>query len=130
MTTAAKAPGTAVAKKPETPGQLVAPSELQARLLADAGIGSQDMGKDDKVTPFLGLVQGLSPQLDENKPQYLEAAKIGSIFNSVTGEVFLGSEGVRVIPILFKKVYNAWIPRDLGGGFLGSYADPELQVAI
>lgn len=123
-----KKPGTAVAVTPENPGQLaVDDPELRALFEADAGVGGQDMGKDDKVTPFLGLIQGLSPQIDPNKPQYIDGAKIGNIFNTVTSEIY---ESVRVIPVLFQKVYNAWVPRDLGGGFLGSYADPDLQIPI
>ncbi len=123
-----KTPGTAVATAPVNPSQVaIDDPELRALFEADAGIGSQDMGKDDKVTPFLGLIQGLSPQIDPNKPQYIEGARIGNIFNTVTGEVYTS---IRVIPVMFQKVYNAWVPRDLGGGFLGSYMDSELQIPI
>jgi len=123
-----KTPGTAVATAPANPGQLaVDDPELRAMFEADAGVGGQDLTKDDKVVPFLGLIQGLSPQIDPNKPQFIDGARIGNIFNTVTSEVY---EVVDVIPVLFQKVYNAWVPRDLGGGFLGSYADKDLTIPI
>lgn len=129
MTAATKhTAGTAVATKPETPSQVaIDDPELRALFAQDAGVGSEDLGANDRVTPFIGLIQGLSPQVDPNKPQYIEGARIGSIFNSVTNELYAT---LRVVPVLFNKVYNAWVPRDLGGGFLGSYADPELQIPI
>lgn len=130
MTTRTQAPGTAVAKTAANPGQLTLPSDLESLFEADAGVGGQDIAAEDKSIPFISLAQGLSPQLDPSKPGYLEAAKIGSIFNTVTGDVYAGAVGARVIPVKVQKFWNKWITRAAGGGFLGSYADEELSVPI
>jgi len=124
-------PSTAVAKT-AAPGTLAVPEELGQLLRNYQGqTGLEDMTQKDRVTPFIGLIQGLSPQIDPNKPSYIEGAAIGDLFNTVTGEVYKNKDGgLRVIPVMFQKVWNAWVPRDLGGGFLGSYADPEMSKPI
>ena len=126
MTAATKA----LTVQSESPGTAVVPAGLLDLVKGYDGGGVSDLAQADRVTPFIGLVQGLSPQIDPQKPGYLEDAKIGFLFNTVTGEVYDGGEGLRVIPVLFQKAWNQWIPRKQGGGFLGSYADPELKQPI
>lgn len=124
-------PGTALQKEAPSPGVAKYDPELAALAGEFAGQGSQDATQADRQTPFLGLIQGLSPQLKRDKDQYLPDAKQGDIFNSVTGELFPPVDddgkpaGLLVIPVFFQKVYNVWIDRDDGGGFLGSYRDKE-----
>ncbi len=55
--------------------------------------GFENQDNRDYALPFLTILQGLSPQLEENK-----ALRQGLLFNSVTGEAFDGDEGVRFIP--------------------------------
>lgn len=122
---------TAVATRPATPGNAVVPAELNDLFAAQAGVGLEDMTQADRVTPFLGLIQGLSPQVDRTKPQYIAEARTGDLFNTVTREVYTNETGgLRVIPVLFQKVWNQWIPRKEGGGFLGSYSDKDLKNPI
>ena len=46
----------------------------------DAGVGVANMGQDDLALPFLKILSGLDPLLDE-----LEDAKRGDLYNTVTG---------------------------------------------
>jgi hypothetical protein len=119
-------PGKALEKTAPSPGVALYDEELAALAGDFAGEGSQDATQKDRVTPFLGLIQGLSPQIDKQHAKYIKGAEIGDLFNTVTGETYKPEEGgVFIIPVAFQKVYNVWIDRNDGGGFLGSYRDPE-----
>lgn len=78
-----------------------------------AGQGFENQTSDDYTIPFLQILQGLSPQLEDN-----DDLKVGMILNSVTGEVFQGKEGVAFIPATTHHQYVEWKPRDQGGGFV------------
>lgn len=117
-----------------TPGTLAIPTELQGLVEEFGTAGFEGATQADRATPFISLIQGLSPQIDKSKPQYIRGAETGDIFNTATGELYKtevgGKGGLRVIPVLFQKVYTVWVPRDAGGGFLGSYSDAELSKPI
>jgi hypothetical protein len=117
-------PGVALEKTAPSPGVALYDAELAALASEFAGEGAQDAGQKDRVTPFLGLIQGLSPQIDKTHAKYIKGAEIGDLFNTVTGEIFKPEDGgVIVIPVAFQKIWNQWIDRQDGGGFLGSYKD-------
>lgn len=122
--------GTDVAKVEEKSTALAIAPELLAQFGQYAGAGTESMTNADKAIPFIGLVQSMSPQRKKDNPKYIPGAEEGDIFNTVTRELFKGPNGILVIPVDFQKVYNVWIPRDEGGGFLGSYADAELKQPI
>jgi len=88
------------------------------------------MTNADKAIPFIGLVQSMSPQRKKDNPKFIPGAEEGDIFDTVTRELWKGPDGVLVVPVDFQKAYNVWIPRDQGGGFLGSYEDPEQKHPI
>ena len=78
---------------------------------ADAGKGMEGMGQDDLALPFLKVLSGNDPILDEN-----EEARKGDIYNTVTGEVFKGKDGLRVIPCAYQRRFLQWAPRGSGTG--------------
>jgi len=78
---------------------------------ADAGAGNQNMGVDDLALPFLKILSGLDPILDE-----LEEARKGDIYNTVSGAVYKGKDGVRVIPCAYMRRFIQWAPRGSGSG--------------
>lgn len=134
-TTKQKATGTAVATTaaeptapvaaPETPASLV-PAGLAALFAGHEQEGLGEMTQADRTTPFLGIVQSLSPERDKKDAKYIEGAEEGDIFNTVTRELYkAGTEPVKVIPVFFEKVWNRWIIRKEGGGFLGSFKDAK-----
>lgn len=95
-------------------GGLVSAAQ-QAQWAEDAGQGAENIGTEDIAVPFIGHVQGLSKQLQENDPKYLPTAKIGSLFNTVTGEVFDSKTGIVVVPAAIQKIVVESEPRDEDG---------------
>lgn len=81
--------------------------------------GSENVEMGDMVIPRIELVQQLSPCLKEDKAEYIEGAKVGMLYNSVTRELY--GMKVPVIPVFFKKQWLCWKERKKGGGFGGAY---------
>jgi hypothetical protein len=78
---------------------------------ADAGVGLENMGQDDLALPFLKILGGMSKELDD-----LEEARKGDIYNTVTGKVYKGKEGVNVIPVAYQRRFIQWAPLGSGTG--------------
>lgn len=95
----------------------------------DSGAGFEDMGQDDFIIPFLNILQKGSPQVDDEKSQYLPGAKAGMVINSVTEELYPSADGIRFIPVHRDHKFIEWVPRLQGGGFLGTH-DPEDPMVI
>lgn len=77
----------------------------------DAGAGLENIGQEDLALPFLKVLSRQDPTLDD-----LEDARAGDIYNTVTGEVFKGKEGIRVIPCAYQRRFIEWAPRGSGSG--------------
>ena len=107
-------------------------AELSTDLMDDifetAGDGAA-FAADEMQIPFVRILQALSPQLNKKKPEYIEGASSGDMFNTVTGEVWDGEEGMLVVPCYQTTKYLEFTPREEGGGFRGEIAsdDPILQ---
>ena len=41
------------------------------------------------------------------------------LYNTVTEELYKGSEGFEFVPVATQHVYVEWVPREQGGGFVG-----------
>ncbi len=95
---------------------------------ADAGAGFEDTTSKDYALPFLGILQKGSPQVDPDQDAYIEGAKAGQVFNTVTGDRYDGDKGIIFIPVHHEHKYVEWIPRDLGGGFVGLHAPDSPEV--
>jgi hypothetical protein len=105
--TAVAAPGsstTAVAKQPEY-----------------EETGFEHMTQADFKVPFLAVLQGKSPQVEEGNPKQLPGAKAGMFMNTVTQELYDGKQGIIVTPVHSIHQYLEWIPRDDGGGLVNVY---------
>jgi hypothetical protein len=101
---------------------------LMDDILEFAGEGAA-FGADEMQIPFIRALQALSPQLNKKKPEYIDGAEQGDLFNTVTGQVWKGEEGVTIIPCYQVTKYLEFTPRDMGGGFRGeiSPTNPVLQ---
>lgn len=118
--------GKAVAKK-ETGGL---PAELLKELEADGQEFRETLTQDEKAMPFFQILQSLSPQCVEGDPAYIEGARPGMFFNTITGEIMDGKEkGFRMVSIAFKPSYIEWVPRSKGGGFVNEYDVAEGSAA-
>lgn len=120
-TAAEKRAAAAAANNEDTPMEetavAVRPSaELEAfDFGADAGDGFEGQTSEDYAIPFISVLQGLSPQCEDEEL----GARPGMLYNTVTEEVYSGKEGIEIVPVVTQHVFVEWVPRDQGGGFVG-----------
>lgn len=93
-----------------------------AMMEMDAGAGMDNMGTEDLALPFLKILSGLDPVLDEN-----EEARKGDIYNTVTSTPFKGKVGVRVVPCAYQRRFIQWSPRGSGNGAPIGIFDPSQE---
>jgi hypothetical protein len=85
--------------------------------------GLEHFTREDINIPRLAIAQTNSPQLSPEKPNYIDALKVGNLFNTVDGRVF--GKG----PVYFSIIRSdrpRWVefaPRESGGGVL----DPNVK---
>ena len=82
----------------------------------DAAKGLGNISQQDLALPFLKVLQQLAPEVNERDGKYVKGAKAGMIYNSVTGELYDGVEGIDVIPAFYKLEYLEWKDRGEGLG--------------
>lgn len=82
-----------------------------------SGAGFENQGREDYSIPFLTVLQGLSPQLET-----VDGAKPGMIINTVTNDIFKGTDGIVFVPAWTEHNFIEYVPRDQGGGFVGVHA--------
>ena len=99
--------------------QKTAPTTTGARNIAsadlfeqDANAGFQTMTQDDLALPFLKVLGQMSPEVNKRHAKYIEKAQPGMILNTVSNELYDGTEGIQVIPCFYKREYVEW--RDRG----------------
>ena len=83
-----------------------------------SGFGSLNLARDTAI-PYISILQSGSPQLNPSKAEYIETAKAGQLYNTVTQEAV--SE-LTVIPVFYHLRYVEWKPREQGGGFIASHS--------
>lgn len=91
----------------------------------ESNAGFEDINSDTLSITFIKLLQKLSPELDEAKPEYNKDAKVGMFTNSVTKEL-MGNK-FKCIVIGFERIYAEWKP-DRGG--LVGYHSPAQATAL
>lgn len=80
------------------------------------GTGLENVTSADVLIPRLAIIQGLSPQVVPNKPEYDPNAKVGQIYDVGLGQGF--PSGITIIPIHFSKQWLQWAPRASGKGLV------------
>lgn len=98
--------------------------------MGDSGRGNDNVGVQDLAIPRIDIIQDLSPQHKESKPEYIEGAKPGMAFNTVTGKLY--GKQVFVVPVFYRGEYVIWKDQDHGGGFRGAFptiAEAEEELA-
>jgi hypothetical protein len=90
-------------------------------LVKDAQLGGE-VGLKDIAIPYLYVLQTNSPQCNADSEKYIEGAKAGMFLLTVIDKVFDGrTTGVTVVPCYYERKIMEWIPREEGGGLVGSY---------
>ena len=65
--------------------------------------GFENMTQEDMALPFVRILGQLSPQVTDGDAKFIDGAKPGMIYNTVTSELFDGKKGIKVIPCYYKK---------------------------
>ena len=81
-----------------------------------AGAGMENVTGADLLVPRLGILQDLSPQLKKKKVEFIEGAEAGDIADLGTSEIM--PKPLEFLPIMFKKIWIEWAPRDSGKGLV------------
>lgn len=68
---------------------------------------TKDFKKDDKLIPFLQIVQATSGYVQRNDPNFIEAARPGDIIDSLTREP---RQMVAFVPVKYETTYVEWKP--------------------
>ena len=104
------------------------PAELMDDILETAGEGTS-YEADELQIPFVRVAQGTSPQLKKSDMKYIPDLRQGDVFNTVSGQIWDGEEGITVIPCYQVTTYPEFTPGEQGGGFIGlrSPSDPDLS---
>lgn len=96
---------------------------------ADVGSGMEGTSKDDFAIPFLRVLQSNSPQCDEADPEFIPGAQKGMIYNTATGQLISGKEGVIILPCAFQRRFLRWGPRGSeGGGYKGEFMPEDVAI--
>ena len=86
-----------------------------------SGRGNEDVGGDRSISR-LNLLQDLSPQCSKTKPEYIEGAEAGMLYNTDTGSL---DESVLLVNMYYRKDWAVFKKQDFGGGYDGSYDSKE-----
>lgn len=92
-----------------------------------AGMGSESVGSDDMAMPFIKCAQALSPEVNKREALYIPGLEQGDFFNVATREMWNGEKGFKFIPVVYKRIFLEWIPRDNGGGLAGEHTEAILE---
>ena len=103
-------------KTPNVPAQrqstaLVA-GGTSMRAIASKGTGLENVTASDLLIPRITILQGLSPQVNKSREEYIKGAEPGIICD-VGLRKLLGTE-IIYIPCFYAKIYLEWAPRGKG----------------
>lgn len=104
-------------------------SNILDDILETAGEGV-DYETSELQIPFIRIMQAMSPQKKKNDISYIKGSEDGDIFNTVTGQLWKGEEGIKVIPCYQETKHLEFLKREgpSGGGFVGELpaGDPNI----
>ena len=96
-------------------GNIKAKAQTSLALFGDdVSKGFENMTQDDMALPFVRILGQLSPQVTDGDAKYIEGAKPGMIYNTVTSELYDGKKGIKAIPCYYRKDYPEWSDRGEG----------------
>ena len=60
---------------------------------------------DDLALPFLKVLSQLSPQCNKTSNSFVEGAEPGMIYNTVSGKLYDGEDGIDIVPAFYKREF-------------------------
>lgn len=119
---------------PSATGTEIAPIEQGSTALASppendlfgdyANAGFENVKTSDILVPRISILQDLSPQVKEEKPEYIEGAKRGMICDVGTGQLL--GDSFLFVPVHYMKVWLEWYPRKSGKGLAEIHTDGSI----
>ena len=117
------------AQKPQKEEKQLAPvqqtltvaGQLHSLFAEDAGVGQENMDRNDYAIPRIRILQDLSPQVKKTEQGYIKGAEAGMICDPVSEQLFSGEQGVLVIPISYRRSHIEWRTREKGGGIVADH---------
>ena len=88
------------------------------------GQGFENVTKADLIIPRITILQGLSPQVQPKKAEYIKDAKVGDICDVGSNEVF--EAPLLFLPVHYVKQYLEWAPRASGKGLAAVHDDKAI----
>ena len=74
---------------------------------------------EDRLVPFIRLLQALSPELKPKNEKFVKGAEFGDIYLKNHVQPIIKPEtGIRVQPCAYDHCWVEWVPRGKGGGFV------------
>lgn len=92
-----------------TADKLPAKNDVKDLMRQHAGEGLDTIGVDDLLIPRLVILQGLSPQVAQGRPEFDPNARVGQIYDVGMRETF--PDGIEVVVAHYTRVWNEWHPR-------------------
>lgn len=94
---------------------------------------AEDRGNDftakDLSIPFLRILQAMSPQVKKREGSYVQGAEPGMFYNTATGALYSGEDGVLFVPACYERRITEWKPRAAGGGLVKDHGTNEAVLA-
>lgn len=91
-------------------------ANVDMKMFEGESTGFEGTSNETFKTPFMKLLQALSPELDESDPKYIPGAKAGLFCNSATQQLY---DSLNIIVLKVEHSLIAWRPDR--GGFAGRY---------
>lgn len=99
------------------------PAHLQSLVAADAGKGVSTKAEDN-IVPMVYILQTGSPQVNRNKPEFIEKAKSGDIWMRASPKPIIeGESGFIFQPCFFHKAWVEWKRPRGTGSFVTSHIE-------
>lgn len=95
-------------------------SEIQDWSAMDGESGFESTGKDTFKTPFLKIIQALSPELKKSGASYIEGVEMGDMLNSATHEIHKEMD-----VIVLKIVHSLLVWKQDRGGIVGRFSKDQ-----
>lgn len=95
-----------------------------ANAMGGMGTGLENVGAGDLLIPRLTILQGLSPQVVQGKPEFDPDAKVGDIYDVGLQEIF--RDGLLFLPVHWVKQWLEWYPRNTKKGLAEIHDTPDI----
>ncbi len=106
-----------MSKKAIANKQMTIPEYLKKDM--DSNAGNENVTQDDILMPRIKLLQMLSPETQSEDAKYVEGAKKGMFFNTLTNALY--EAPIFFVPFAYEMSYPVFRKRTSGGGLLGVF---------